>query len=66
MARDNQEYRLVKIIYIDIKNNRGTANILVRYRMEEYGIAGYMWVSMNNLVQVEKQIMHIPLLKFNF
>jgi hypothetical protein len=33
MARDNQEYRLVKIIYIDIKNNRGTANILVRYRI---------------------------------
>jgi len=51
----NQEYRLVKIVFIDVK----APSILVRYRIDEYSIMGYAWVPINCLVRVEKQIMHL-------
>lgn len=50
-----QEYRLVKIVFIDVK----APSILVRYRIDEYATMGYAWVPINSLVRVEKQIMHL-------
>jgi hypothetical protein len=45
-----QDYRLAKVVFIDIKNN----SVLVRYRVEEIGIFSYTWVPVNSLMPVEK------------
>lgn len=42
-------------MFIDIK----APSVLVRYRIDEYSLMGYMWVPINSLVRVEKQIMHL-------
>lgn len=42
-------------MFIDIK----APSVLVRYRIDEYSLMGYLWVPINSLVRVEKQIMHL-------
>jgi hypothetical protein len=42
-------------VFIDIK----APSILVRYRIDEYGMMGYAWVPINSLVRVEKEIIHL-------
>jgi hypothetical protein len=51
----NQEQRLGRIVFIDIR----TASVLVRYRVEELSIFSYTWVPVNALMAVEKEVMHI-------
>ena len=52
----NHQYRLAKVQFIDAKNS----SVLVRYRIDEYSIMSYAWIPINSLVQVEKQIIHLP------